>query len=279
MGRLTVDSPAQADSNAQKHYVYRYIDGRDRVRYVGYGRDTERATSHLAGSHNERLNAFLKARQYRIEIAGPFDDEQTGRAVETALISALKPEFNTDPGPSRWRFRPLGVPLRYADRLVEPELHFEDFVSVQGSSPTPVLFVIVTSVDFVDDRVGYNPANPPSDEQIRVRVDRWWQLQWLAADWAVDAGSSPGLLVGVFGSPGCQTVIASARIDQSAWAGVETQSGGLLRVPLVEPPDLDAFSLRGRRIAPDAGLRFGGIPSQFFVRLGIDGCVIGQGRR
>ena len=55
-----------------EHYVYLYRDIRDRVRYVGYGRGSERASSHLTGSHNECLNAFLGAREYRLEIAGPF---------------------------------------------------------------------------------------------------------------------------------------------------------------------------------------------------------------
>jgi len=264
-------------TSSQGHYVYRYLDSRGRVRYVGYGRETDRATSHLVGSHNRALNEFLEAKQYRIEIAGPFADEQTGRAVETALISALQPEFNIDAGPSRWRFRPLGVPLQYADRLSEPELLLHDFLSAQGSDPVPVLFVIVTSVDFDDDRVGYNPASPPSDEQIRVRVDRWWQVRRFVDAWASTPDDSPGLLIGVFGSPGRQMVIASARVDRANWREAETVSGGLVRVPLVEPVDLDAFSLRGRRIASAAGLRFGGYPAQFFVRLGRDGAILESG--
>ena len=224
---------------------------------------------------NDRLNEFLDAREYRIEIAGPFEDERTGRAVETALISTLNPEFNVDPGPSRWRFRPLGVPLEFADRQVEPELMLGDFLSAQGQAPAPVLFVIVTSVDFADERVGYNPANPPTDAQIRPRVDRWWQLQRFLPAWSANPESSPGLLIGVFGSPGRQTVIASARIDRSRWEDAELFGGGKISVPLVEPTALDAFSLRGRRIGRGAGLMFGGIPAQFFIFLGADGLAVG----
>lgn len=266
--------PAKAEAPAEL-YVYLYRDERDRVRYVGYGRSPERASSHLTGaSHSEVLNQFLAAREYRIEIAGPFEEVRSGQMVETALISALKPDLNVDPGQSRWRFRPLGVPLEFAERQVAAELRLGDFLYAQGENPSPVLFVIVTDFDF-KDRVGYNPASPPSDEQIRVRTDRWWQLQRFLPEWTAIPEVSPGLLVGVFGSPGRQTVIASARIDRAAWAGAELLKCGKLRVPLLTPGDLDAFSLRGRRIAREAGLKFGGIPSEFFIILGTNGVAVG----
>jgi hypothetical protein len=262
---------------AQEHYVYLYIDERERVRYVGYGRETERATSRLAGSHNDGLNRFLVERKYRIEIAGPFVEEQTGKAVETALISALKPEFNIDRGQSRWRFRPLGVPDHLAERLVARELTLSEFLTVQGSAPTPVLFVIVTDID-LDERVGYNPANLPNEEQIRKRVDRYWQLQRFLPAWTANPQLSPGLLVGVFGSPGRQIVIASARIDRGKWATAELYKGGKLCVPLCEPLNLDAFGLRGRRIAKGR-LMFGGIPAQFYIVLDVDGVAVGGHHR
>jgi len=260
---------------AEEHYVYIYRDRQDRIQYVGYGRYTDRPSVHLVGSHNRGLDEFLAARQYRLEIAGPFGDAATGLAVETALISALRPECNVAEGESRWRFRPLGVPLAYSERLLQPELLVEDFLTAQVEGPAPVLFVIVTSADFKDDgRVGYDPADPPSDDDVRARVERWWQLQRFVPEWSADPECSPGLLVGVFGSPGRQLVIASLLIDRSGWTTAEVESGGLLRVPLKEPADLDAFSLRGRRIAAAAGLRFGGIPAQFFIRVGVDGRVL-----
>jgi len=231
-----------------EHYVYLYRDYRGRARYVGYGRQSERARSHLGGSHNEGLNAFLADREYRLEIAGPFGDAETGLAVETALISALQPEFNIDPGASRWRFRPLGVPLQFAERQVASELTLDDVLEAQGNARMPVIFVIVSGIDFPDSRVGYDPASPPSDDQIRARVEAWWQLQRFVPEWGAQPESSPGLLVGVNGSPGGQTIIASLRIDRGGWADAQADSGGLLRIPLLDPADLDAFSLRGRRI-------------------------------
>jgi hypothetical protein len=260
---------------AEEHYVYLYRDDFGRVCYVGYGRRVQRASSHLLGSHNDELNRFLLEQKYRIEIAGPFESEQTGRAVETAMISALKPKFNVDPGANKWRFRPLGVPLDYAERLVERELVLRDFLVAQGLTPSPVLFVIVTDVDLAGDRVGYNPASPPTDAQIQARVDRWWQLHHFVPGWRASPKDSPGLLVGVFGSPGRQIVIASARIDRSCWERAEDAKGGKISVPLIEPVDLDAFHLRGRRIARAAGLMFGGIPAQFYILLGANGVAVG----
>jgi len=258
-----------------EHYVYLYIDACARVRYVGYGGKPKRASSYQAGgSHNDKLNSFLSKGPYRIEIAGPYGSESCGRAVETALISALKPKFNIDPGQSRLRFRPLGVPIEFAERLTDPELHLSDFLAAQGSVPTPVLFVIITDIDF-EGRVGYNPARPPTDEQIRQRVDRWWQLKRFMPKWKSKPEVSPGLLIGVFGSPGRQIVIAALRIDRSNWDNAEIFRGGKIRIPLVDPLDLDAFALRGRRIVKNAGLRFGGISAQFFRLLGVDGAIVG----
>jgi hypothetical protein len=253
-----------------EHYVYLYFD-HDRIRYIGYGRKISRADSHLTGSHNDALNQFLEEGKYRIEIAGPFDDEGTGRAVETALISAIKPEFNINNGPSKWRFRPLGVPIDFAPRLDENELTMTDFLRVQGAARTPVLFVIIALRN-------YDPADPQSDLQIRERITCCWQLQRFLPGWSANPKASPGLLVAVFGSPGRQTVIASAHIAQNNWAAAKVVKGGLVRVPLVDTvafDTLDAFDLRGRRIARSAGLMFGGIPAQFYAVLGADGEVFG----
>jgi len=90
----------------------------------------------------------------------------------------------------------------YTDRLIEPELERPDFLGLQGPSPMSILFVIVNDVDLDEGPVGYNPANPPSDEQIYERVDRWWQLQKMLPQWTSAPSESPGLLIGIYGSPG-----------------------------------------------------------------------------
>jgi hypothetical protein len=108
--------------------------------------------------------------------AGPFGSEETARAVETALISAIEPFCNQNAGETRWRFRHHGIPEHFSHRLLEPMLTRSDFVRAQSVPHSPVLFVRVGEQTFDDGRVGYDPANPPSDKQILDRINRWWQL-------------------------------------------------------------------------------------------------------
>jgi hypothetical protein len=49
------------------------------------------------------------------------------------------------------------VRLAFAERQLESELMLSDILAAQGEARMPVLFVIVTSIDFVD-RVGDDPA-------------------------------------------------------------------------------------------------------------------------
>lgn len=120
----------------EEHYVYLYRDDRDCILYVGCGGKPERASSHQIESHNGELSEFLSKNNYRIEIAGPYGNESSARAVEAALISTLNPKFNISPGSSRLRFRPLGVPTDFAERLTEPKLDLKDFLAAQGPDPT-----------------------------------------------------------------------------------------------------------------------------------------------
>jgi excinuclease UvrABC nuclease subunit len=99
------------------HFVYIYRDLRGRVLYVGYGANSGRGASHQSGSHNPELDAYLRTSAYRAEISGPFGSEEMGRAVETALISALDPRFNRAEGATKHRFRPLGVPENFSERI------------------------------------------------------------------------------------------------------------------------------------------------------------------
>ncbi|MGA2557676.1 MAG: hypothetical protein ABSG04_15515, partial [Verrucomicrobiota bacterium] len=155
-----------------------------------------------------------------------------------------------------------------------------DFISAQGNAPMPVLFVTVGDKDFGDGREGYNLANPPADNQVLERVEKWWQLSGFLSDWIKTPGEGPGILIGINGSPGRQIVIASILIDRAAWKNSEDcpDGGGKIRVPTIAAPKLDAFGLRARRVDKAAGLAFEGIPAGFFIVLKTDGTLIG-GRR
>jgi len=264
-----------ANSVNPSHYVYLYRDTKGKPRYVGYGKGTSRASDHLSESHNPALNDFLAHGKYTLEIAGPFGTEETARAVETALISALQPEYNRDPGQPRWRFRPLGVPEHFAHRLGLPPLTRVDFLQQdEGTHRCPVLFVRISGENFEDGRVGYDPATPPTDDQILERMDRWWQLGQHVAAWRVEPERSPAVVVGVHGKPGAQIVIGTVNIDRSRWATAQ-EDGGYYQIPTSGPRDLDALELRGRRISADARIKFGSFSRQSFIILGCDSMTTG----
>jgi hypothetical protein len=265
-------------SHRAEHFVYIYRDRQGKPRYVGYGQPAERSISHMGESHNPRLNSFIRNKWFRIEIAGPYESETTGLAVETGLISTLKPDLNDHRGKSDWRFRPIGLPARLAKRWTQRALNRRNFLTVQGSRAFPVLFVRVTESDLPDGRIGYRLENPPSDREIRERVEKWWVVGRYLSNWARNPECSPGLLIGVYGRPGAQFVIASMRIDRSNWDNVESRRGGGRRIPLLRPNDIDAFILRGRRISRTAKLTFGNRSNQSFILLGRN-CVTQGGLR
>jgi hypothetical protein len=266
------------------HYVYLYRDKNGQPQYAGYGKRVTRATAHLIESHNPELAAFVRSNKFTINVAGPFKSKRIGLLVETTIISALKPKFNVTKGQSEARFRPLGVPVDFMDRLSMPALQRRDFLRLQKKKPPmPVLFVTVGDKKFDDGRVGYNLAKPPSDKEIRKRAEKWWQLSRLVLHWAEKPKKSPGLLIGINGRPGSQIVIASLRIDRKAWGDKKRcRNGGegKVSVPLLSTPelDLDAFNLRGRWVDRKAEFAFSNFPSEFFIVLKPDGILLG-GRR
>ena len=259
------------------HYVYLYRDLQRKPRYIGYGKTSGRAVKHLSLSHNDNLNAFLESQNFTLEIAGPFEDEQTARSVETALISALQPDCNIDPGQARWRFRPLGVPENFAERLSLPKLEKTDFSKIQRKEKASLIFVKISDKNFEDGdsvRVGYNPANPPSDNQILARMDKWWQLGKHTAQWSDDSSKSPFVLIGINGRPGGQFIVGSVFVDREKWQKAKPENG-LYSIPTIKTLNLDALDLRGRRIDKAANIKFGAFTSQIFLILNPDGTTIG----
>lgn len=247
------------------HYVYIYRDHKGKARYVGYGEKVSRPTSHLSGSHNQALTSFLQADQYHLEIAGPFDDKEMALAVETALISAMQPDCNLDPGQERWRFRPLGVPEKFANRLTLAPLTQRDLCSAETGAQS-VMLVKIGDKDFEDGREVYDPANPPCDEAILERFDKWWQVGRFVETWALNPALGPRLLLGVTGKPGRQVIIGSVFIAQGQWRQAR-RNGALVEIPTCGPRNLDAQQLRGRRIDAATGIRFGAWKHQFFKLL------------
>lgn len=242
------------------HFVYLYRDQSGKARYVGYGQDSERALSHLAQTHNLALETLLQDENLKLEIAGPFDSRETAMAVETALISALRPDANIAPGHANHRFRPIGVPPQFAERFAQGPLSRDDLLARLSSHDSPsFLCVLIQNVDFDDGeggvRRGYEPANPLKDDELLERVTRWWPIRRKREMWAENSQQSPAILLGVHGKPGAQFIIASILTDRRGWR-LQPDSEARLEVPTLSTPNLDAAELRGRRISPDAGLRF-----------------------
>ena len=245
------------------HFVYIYRDQSNKARYVGYGENSQRALSHMTDTHNVALETLLANESLKLEIAGPFANKETALAVETALISALMPDANIARGETTHRFRPIGVPLQYAERIALPPLSREELLNIlQGQKSPNFLCVLVQNIDFEREdgtiRRGYEPSNPPSDCEILERVKRWWQLRLKLEIWCENADESPAILLGIHGKPGAQFIIASLFTDRKNWQNAVAKPGNSSRfeVPVLETPALDALKLRGRRIASETNLRF-----------------------
>lgn len=263
-------------SNSE-NYVYLYRDSSGNPVYVGQGKNPARAIS------LNRREAFLEwltvhKGKYKLEIIGPLDSPTMADAIETSIISACLPApalklFNIHPGRSRFQFRPFGVPAKYVERTAT-ELSDIDLKSIVEKFGN-ILFVRINQVDFTDGpgRRGYDLANPPSDGEIRARIESWWQLANRLERWSSDPRSSPALLVGVTGGPKSQSVIGSALIDRKKWGQALKGKNGLITVPL-KGLSLDAGKLRGVRIAPEVGLKFGSFRQQQFRIYGPQGLNI-----
>ena len=157
-----------------------------------------------------------------------------------------------------------------------PALNRADFFRRIGREAASVLFVYVGDEDFDDDRPGYNPAKPPKDQQILNRMDRWWQIGRHLEGWCKDPSQSPIVLIGLAGRPSHRFIIGAVKIDRER-LGLAKKEAGLYSTPTKGPRDLDAFELRGRRISPEANLKFGALASQFFIILERSGDIIGGG--
>ncbi len=248
------------------YFVYIYRDRNGKPRYVGYGKSSDRALSHMARTHNTKLQTLVQDENFKLEIAGPFEDEGTARIVETALISALHPGLeiaNISPGETVYRFRPVGVPSQFIKRFEMPPLGRNELLApLKAYKSTSFLCVLIKNVDFIDEdakggiRRGYDPANPLSDEEISNRVTKWWQLRLKLENWSVNPKQSPAILLGICGKPGAQFVIASIRTDRKNWKNATGNGFSQFEVPTLSTPDLDAGKLRGRRISREAGLKF-----------------------
>jgi hypothetical protein len=249
-------------------YIYRDKNNNNRIRYVGYGKAIERPTSR---NHSELALKFLASTACKIEVAGPYHEKSSALAVETALISVLTLRFNSKkaPGPNRFRFRALGVPEKFCRRLACPVLSVGDF---KGSKTTafPLLFVYINEKK-LDERVGYNPSDPPEDAKILARMKESWLLGRYINHWAENPDQTPKTLIGVTGPPLHRIILGAVRIDSKRLL-VAKPDHGLFKVPTkraFKDQNLDAFGLRGRLVS--SKIKFGWARHRFFLILNRNG--------
>lgn len=260
----------ESSMDASQHYVYLYRDMLGNPIYVGYGRHARRSSAHIGTrAHNARLTTMLR-QGFTLEVSGPFGSEQVARAVETALISALMRGnmlANKNEGRHSWRFRPLGVPQRFVDRLDMPVLCTHELGQVCQRF-NGVIFVMISDQQLSDGRPGDVLANFPSDIEVASRMERWWQLAGRARrDWVSNPGESPGILVALGGTGDFRIVIASLEIDKNGWGdAVNKRVDGLVTVPHApQLRALDSAKLRGRKIDTALELKFGSLRHQQFI--------------
>ena len=227
------------------HYVYLYSTPAGVPKYVGYGKDVERALSHQSASHNRKLAAFLKKGAFELKVAGPYGTEEEGKRVEAALISALDPEFNETGGDGP-KFVPVGVPPELSDRAAMDPLT----LSQVGRACGGALFVYLAPGDTLNDgRTKYNAALP-DDSVVLSNMKGYWDLKRHASSWG--PGRGPKVLIGVHGpSPTSRFIVGAALINREGWFDESLRSDhdrNRWEVPLLKPVDLDAFDLRGRRL-------------------------------
>ncbi len=245
------------------HYVYIYRDASGKVCYIGYGQSSEQAFARMAQTHNKRLRELTNSKSLTLEIAGPFDSMETALAVESALISAIVPGAESARGETIHRFRPLGIPPQFAERFAMPPLGRDDLIEILDEANSPsFLCVHIENIDFGDEngilRRGFEPSNPPSDEEIANRVKRFWLLETKLADWRRNPMQSPAILLGIHGDSDNQFVFASIATDRDNWDAATRSPEDETRyeVPVEATRGLDVAALRGRRIARKVGLRF-----------------------
>jgi hypothetical protein len=233
------------------HFVYLYRSVSGSAKYVGYGQTPDRAMSHAGSSHNDALRAWLGRGDYQLSIAGPYRDVKEGKAVEAALISALRPEFNIAPGDGP-KFAPLGVPPELAERPAQPPVDLAQIGQVTGGA----LLVYLAPGDFLSDgRKKFDPAQP-SDTDVVSNIEGVWDIGSQIKKWAAHPAHGPQVLIGIHGkNVRHRFIVGASRIDTSRWADpiLHVPERHRWKVPLELPLNLDVLQLRGRRVE---GVRF-----------------------
>ncbi len=243
-------------SEKPEQYVYIHRDESGDPVYVGRGRKTRRAVGH----EDDALSAFLIEHNCSVEIAGPFHTQEVAADIEAALISAISSTtslgsklLNKVAGVSRATFRPLGVPADLANSVLGRPVDKEAVLA--ATDGRPALFVLIKDYAFADGRLGYDLAQVPSDDAIKDRMTRWWQLGSRIDGWKSHPEKIPAVLIAVSGPIKHRIIAGSLEIDRdptlAGWIKHDTKKS--FQVPIKVAPEnrlLNYKGLRGCRLKP-----------------------------
>ena len=252
------------------HFVYIYRTGAgSTIVYVGYGKRSQRATTHPGGSHNGALKRWTHEHGYQIEVAGPYGSEKIARQVEAALISAVKPEFNKVGGDGN-KFVPVGVPPELSDRTVKPALTLKEI----GVKTNGALLVYLAPGDKLKDGRRKFDAIHPADSDAVSNIRKAWEIGPLLRVWESKPELRPWAVIGVHGPPKHRFVAGALAIDRKFLGDAATRelgrSRGRWEIPIRDESNLDYRSLRGRRLE---NVRFGAWSHQLHIWVDGNGRV------
>lgn len=254
---------------SREHFVYLYRTLQGEPVYVGYGHTVQRALTHTGASHNAELKTWLAKNKFDLQISGPYISEREAKAVEAALISALNPRFNRSPGDGP-KFAPVGVPSELWERPRMPQLSLRQIGLQAGGA----LLVYLAPGDFLrDGRRKFNAA-VPSDRDAVSNIEKNWDIAKLIGHWRKYPQSIPNVIVGVHGRVDHRFIVGALELDKERLCDSRNQRRAdrwprpRWKVPLVDPSDLDAMSLRGRRVKD---VRFGQFSHQLHIWVDAQG--------
>ena len=230
-------------------YVYLYLQvrgNREVPVYVGRG-TASRVTSHSVDDPNAALASILSQGKYSVEIMD-CGNEERAILVEGALISALRGRTSVDLKNRRLdkhSFVPLGVPISLSYRGAEKPLRPVEVAQMAGG---PVILVRIGAGNLSSDGRGIIDYGNPDDAAVADRVARWWYLSEWIERWSDRDELKPVALIGVAGSKN-KFILAALDLREVNWSSL-TRNGRQVAFSSDEGdiPELDAFSLRGRKL-------------------------------
>jgi hypothetical protein len=264
--REPITTFAEATHDLSRHFVYLYRDPRSNsVRYVGKATTQPSARLQRPETH-QKCGSSCRVRPWIeelrdvglspvIEVVNCLDADEAA-VVEASLISAFW--SHADDGAtgllnkihgSGEVFRPLGLPRSMSRRRFEPLLTREEL----AGRPGPVIVVNLSIHDFEEEgqvRPGAGTYSRVTDRRVADRIRGWWQFGAQVEAWQSGEFPAPKAIVGIAGPPSRKWVYGALDVTRSMVMNMEWASGGLWRFPVRDDVRVDAFNLRGRRVAP-----------------------------